>query len=84
MKPKKYVSYAEIDQDLAILKLEREIHLKKLQLSFEKTKESFTPYNSLSMVGKVIKNSFSGSLGTILKIAIPLLINQFINKKSSK
>lgn len=84
MKSKKYASYTEIDRDLEILKLEREIHLKKLYLSFDKTKESFTPSNSVSMVGKVIKNTFSGNLGTILKIAVPLLINWFVNKKSDK
>ena len=43
METKKYTSYAEIEHDLEILKLEKEIHYKKMQLSFEKTKESFMP-----------------------------------------
>ena len=30
MEPKKYSSYADIDRDLEILKLEKEIHYQKL------------------------------------------------------
>jgi hypothetical protein len=45
METKKYTSYAEIDRDLEILKLEKEINYQKLVLSFQKTKESITPQN---------------------------------------
>ncbi|HEU0125365.1 MAG TPA: DUF6327 family protein, partial [Flavobacterium sp.] len=40
MEKKKYSSYAEIDKDLEILKLEKDINYQKLKLSFQKTKES--------------------------------------------
>ena len=43
METKKYSSYAEINHDLEILKLKKEIHYKKMLLSIDKTKESFLP-----------------------------------------
>ena len=42
MEQKKYSSYADIDRDLEILKLEKEIHYQKLLLSVKKTKESLS------------------------------------------
>ena len=81
MKPKKYSSYAQINHDLEILKLEKEIHYKKMLLSIDKTKESFLPSKSLSFVNDLYKNIFSGSFGTIVKILIPYVINWYINKK---
>ena len=47
METKKYTSYAEIDRDLEILKLEREIQYKKVQLSVEKIKDDFSASNSV-------------------------------------
>jgi hypothetical protein len=58
METKKYTSYAEIDRDLEILKLEREIQYKKVKLSVEKIKDDFSPSNSVSFAGKLFKNSF--------------------------
>lgn len=81
MEPKKYSSYAEINHDLEILKLEKEIHYKKMLLIIENTKESFLPSKSISFVNDLCKNIFSGSLGAILKIAIPYAINWYINRK---
>ena len=48
MEPKKYSSYVDIDRDLEILKLEKEIHYQKLLLSVKKTKESFEPQNIIN------------------------------------
>ena len=81
MEPKKYSSYAQIDHDLEILKVEREIHYQKILLSIDKTKESILPSKSVSFVNDLYKKIFSGSLGTILKIAIPYAINWYINRK---
>ena len=81
MEPKKYSSYAQINHDLEILKLEKEIHYKKMLLSIDKTKESFMPSKSLSFVNDLYKNIFSGSFGTIVKVLIPYVINWYINKK---
>jgi hypothetical protein len=74
MQTKKYSSYAEIERELEILKIEREISHKKLLFGFQKTKDSLTPMNIVSgVVGSSI-NAFSGSYGSILTFAIPLVI----------
>ncbi|MHC0444433.1 DUF6327 family protein [Flavobacterium sp. 3-218] len=81
MERKKYSSYAEIERDLEILKLEKEINYQKLVLSFQKTKESITPQK---MVNGFI-SSYTGyvkkSFPEILQLLIPFVINWFINKK---
>ncbi|WP_343696149.1 DUF6327 family protein [Flavobacterium sp.] len=81
MEKKKYSSYAEIDRDLEILKLEKDINYQKLVLSFQKTKESITPQKIVngfvSSYTGYVKNSFP----EILQSIIPFVINWFINKK---
>ncbi|MFN3752767.1 DUF6327 family protein [Flavobacterium sp.] len=78
---KKYASYAEIDHDLEILKLEKEIHYQKMLLSIDKTKESILPSEPLEGLYNIYKNVFSGTFGMILKMLIPYAINWFINRK---
>ena len=81
MENKKYSSYAEIEQDLEILKLEKEIYYKKMLLSIDKTKESILPSKSVSFIGNLYQKVFSGTYGTLLKIGIPYIINWYINRK---
>lgn len=81
MQKKKYSSYAEIENDLEILKLEKEINYKKLLLNIDKTKESIFPSKAVSKFYSLYKNVFSGVYGTVLKLAIPYLIKWFINRK---
>jgi hypothetical protein len=81
MEKKKYSSYDEIEKDLEIYKLEKEINYKKILLSIETTKESFFPNNSVSRAYSLYKNVISSSYGTVLKIGLPYLINWFINRK---
>jgi hypothetical protein len=81
MEPKKYSSYAEIEHDLEILKLEKEIYYQKMKLSFDKTKESILPSKPMEGFYAVYKKIFSGTFGTILKILIPYAISWFINRK---
>jgi hypothetical protein len=78
---KKYSSYKQIEEDLEILKLEREIYYRKAHSSIEKTKESILPSTSVSFLGNLYDKVFSGTYGTLFKIAIPYLINWYINKK---
>ena len=42
---KKYSSYDQINSDLEMIKLEREIHLQYILLNVDKTKESLQPEN---------------------------------------
>lgn len=81
MEPKRYSSYAEIDHDLQILKVQKEIHYQKILLSVDKTKESFMPSKTVSLVGNIYQKATSGILGTILKIAVPYAVNWYINRK---
>jgi hypothetical protein len=81
METKKYASYAEIEHDLEILKLEKEIYFQKMKLSYEKTKESVFPSEPVQGFYAVYKKLFSGTLGSILKIALPSVIGWFINRK---
>jgi len=77
METKVYTSYAEIDRDLEILKLQKEIDHQKLALSVEKTIDSLTP-------GTLMQNVL-GNVGTLAtkydwlsKIVVPLLIRRFM------
>ena len=42
METKKYSSYAQIERELEILKIEKEINYQKLVFSIQKTKENLT------------------------------------------
>lgn len=81
MENKKYSSYKEIEQDLAILKIEREIYYQKVLLSIDKTKESILPSTSATVIGSLYSKVFSGTFGTILKIIIPFVIKWYVNRK---
>ncbi|MES2812345.1 MAG: DUF6327 family protein [Bacteroidota bacterium] len=77
MKSRVYTSYEEIDRDLEILKLQKEIHNQKLSLSVEKTIEGLSPH---SMIQNVL-DGFSGAItkyGLLQKVVIPFLINKFV------
>ena len=78
---KKYSSYDQINADLAMLKLEREIHLQYILLNTEKVKESLEPENLFYDVLASLKLKLFNSYGMILQIAIPYLINWLIHKK---
>jgi hypothetical protein len=81
MGTKKYSSYAEIDSDLEILKIEKEIYYQKLVLSVQHTKEAITPGNLVSVFLDSYKSIFSTSYWSVLKIAAPYIIGYFVNKK---
>lgn len=81
METKKYSSYAQIECELELLKVERELNLKRILLNTEKTKESLLPKNLAKSFLGDYKSILSNSSGTILKIAIPLLINWITKRK---
>lgn len=78
---KKYSSYDQINTDLEILKLEKEIHLQHILLNVEKTKESIQPENLFREALESCKTILSNSYTSILQIAISYAINWLINKK---
>ena len=81
MEAKKYSSYAEIERDLEILKLEKEISYQKLVLSFQKTKEVITPQKIINGFFSSYKDYVSNNYPKILQSILPFVINWFINKK---
>lgn len=80
----KYSSYAQINRELEILKIEKEINYQKIVLGYHKTKESITPKNLIENVLGSFKTGFSGSYGMILNIAVPFIIKWIINKKRDR
>jgi hypothetical protein len=81
MEKKIFSSYAEIDRELEILKIEKEINYQKLVLSIQKTKDNLTPKNIIISYLGSFKNVFSGTYGSILNVVIPFAIKWIMNKK---
>lgn len=81
MERKRYSSYAEIDKDLEILKLEKDINYQKLVLSFQKTKENITPQNIVNGFISSYTDYFKSSYPQILQSILTSIIGWFINKK---
>ncbi|KAF2506612.1 DUF6327 family protein [Flavobacterium foetidum] len=81
MEKKKYCSYAAIERDLEILKLEKDINYQKLILSFQKTKESITPQNIVNGFVSSYTDYVRKSYPQIIQSIIPFVINWFMNKK---
>lgn len=76
METKKYSSYAQIERELEILKIEKEICYQKLVYGIKKTKDSFTPQNIVSdLIG-----TYSSAIpyGTIISTAVPFLLNKAV------
>ena len=86
MEKKKYSSYAEIDRDLEILKIEKQIEYHKLLQNIQQTKDSFTPQNMIrnfisSLPSFSWKEILQNSYGSILNMAIPLVMGWLSKKK---
>jgi hypothetical protein len=81
MGTKKYSSYAQIDIELEILKVEKELNLKRIALDVEKTKESFLPVNLIKGFVGDYKSILSNYSGTIINIVVPILINWLFKRK---
>jgi hypothetical protein len=84
MGTKKYSSYAQIDLELEILKVEKELNLKRIVLDIEKTKESFLPVNLIKGFVGDYKSILSNYSGTIINIAVPILINWLFKRKRGR
>ncbi len=71
MKPKRYNTFSEIDTDLKILKLQREIDTENLKLTYQRTRNSFYVTNLLGGFGGLAK-----------KLAISLFAKKLLKKLS--
>ncbi|AWA29281.1 hypothetical protein HYN48_03800 [Flavobacterium magnum] len=77
MENKRYSSYEEIDRDLEILQLEKEIQFRKLAQSFSKTKDSLSPGQMIkSSLPSVAVNALSGLAGPIKGMALSFVLKK--------
>lgn len=81
MEKKRYSSYAQIELELEILKVEKELNLKRIVVNIEKTKESLLPINLIKGFIGDYKSILSGYSGMIFNLAIPILIKWIIKRK---
>lgn len=71
MMRKTYTSFEEIDKDLKILKLKRQIQEEKVKLAVENTKKEFYPTNIIGGLAPLIQ-----------KIMISMVAKKLLNKLS--
>lgn len=76
---KSYSSFEQINHDLQILRIEREIHYQKINLAVDQLREETAPQNlirnALGSAGSLLKNS--GGVQTLLVTSI---LKYFIRK----
>lgn len=79
MKNRTYTSFAEIDKDIQIARLERDIHREKVFLYAERVKNNVSISSLLNNVigGGGQKSSSSSLIMSILNIALPFILNKF-------
>lgn len=78
---KRYSSFKEIDQELEMLKLQREIHLRKVNLQLQQTQELLTPQSIFTSYIKGFSNAISDNYMQILYAAVPMIIKWIWYKK---
>ena len=81
MEIKKYSSFDEIEIELKILKLEKEISFQKLIWNIQKIKENLSPQNIVGEIVASYKSILSKTYDAILSTIIPILINWFSKRK---
>jgi hypothetical protein len=81
MEIKKYSSFDEIEIELKILKLEKEISFQKLIWNIQKIKEDLSLQSIIMQVIGSYKSILSKTYETILSAIIPILINWFSKRK---
>jgi len=75
MERKKYSSYDEINRELEILKVQKELDYRRLVYAVEKTRDDLTPGVFTSGVVRSIGSFFTKS-GTIQNLVIGFIFNR--------
>ena len=82
----RYTSYEEVDKELEILRLEREISIRKIGNNAEEITSLFSPgqllQQGLTSLGSSVKNS-KGIKTLVLSTVLKFLFNKFIKKKQT-
>ena len=80
----RYTSYEEVNRELEILKLEREISIRKIGNNAEDITQLFSPKHllqqGLTSLGDTVKSS-KGIKTLVLSTVFKFLFNKFIKKK---
>jgi hypothetical protein len=72
-----YSSFEEIELDLKILKLEREIHAQKIKMGFQETGENLRPMNLLQdYIGAGNQTTFS-LIEQVIKFILQFVVKPF-------
>lgn len=81
MKNRSYTSFAQIEKDIQIAKLERDIHREKVFLQAERMKSNFSLSGILkNNVGTNNSSSSSSSIiMNVLNMALPFILKKFKN-----
>jgi hypothetical protein len=78
MELKSYSSYAQIDRELEILKLEKEIQYQKVLVTLDKTKKEITPQNIVNNFIESYVEKATLPYGKILKSVMPFALEKTI------
>lgn len=81
MQPKIYSSYEEIDYDLAVLKLEKELHFQKASLHLNKAKDSIVPDRVAIDVSQWFAGGYSGLTGSVVGFIVMMLVRKIFNRR---
>lgn len=81
MEKKRYTSYEQINCELEILRVAKELNLQRIVLNVKKTKESFMPINLIKGFLGSYSSFLDNSPGKIIGFAIPLIIGWIKNRK---
>lgn len=83
MNKKVYSSYSEIEHDLKILRLEREIHYRKLVKGVERTGEQMKLGNLVEGYLGYSTQQPQSFTGKVIRLVAPLIV-KFLRKKERK
>ena len=76
MERKRYSSYAQIEQELEILKVEKELHYQRLLQTFDNTKENLDPKRMLGGVPEIALDMVSGLAGPLKGMLINFVLKK--------
>ena len=83
MEPKKYSSYEQIEFELKILKLEKELSYQKMVWNVQKINKTLTVNNIIGEFVGSFKSTLSNSYGMILRATIPIIIKWLKKKRDN-
>lgn len=76
MEKKRYSSYAQIEQDLEILKVEKELYYQRLLQTFDNTKDNLNPKKMFGGIPEVAIDMVSGLAGPLKGMLINFVLKK--------